>query len=71
LTKVYVKINQLSVAVFIRGGLSLSIEALKIIEEQSATPTDLQNNLAVVDECGNKGIIIKRSTLGIKKCHLQ
>jgi len=37
------------------GKLSMSINALRVIEEQSAEPEDLQKNMGVVDECGNKG----------------
>jgi len=40
------------------GGLSLSIEAWRVIEDASATPEILQTNMAVADECGNKGIYI-------------
>jgi hypothetical protein len=35
------------------GKLNLPIEALRVIEESSATPDDLQMNLGYVDECGN------------------
>jgi hypothetical protein len=35
------------------GKLNLPIEALRIIEESSPNPDDLQTNIGYVDECGN------------------
>jgi hypothetical protein len=32
-------------------------EALRIMEEASPTDLELQNNMAIVDECGNAGEI--------------
>jgi len=40
----------------VAGNFSWSIELLQIIEEQSKTDVDLQENLKVADECGGKGI---------------
>jgi hypothetical protein len=42
----------------VAGNFSWSIELLQIIEEQSKTDGDLQENLKVADECGGKGISI-------------
>jgi hypothetical protein len=47
------------------GKLSLSIDALLIIEQQSKNDAELQNNLAVADECGNLGKVRK---IGISYC---
>jgi hypothetical protein len=41
---------------FVAGKFSWSIEVLQIIEEQSKTDQDLQENLRVADECSKKGI---------------
>jgi hypothetical protein len=35
----------------------LSILALRIIEDNSADENDLQTNIGLVDECGNKGVV--------------
>jgi hypothetical protein len=35
------------------GQLELPIESLRIIEESSSTPAEMQTNLGYVDECGN------------------
>jgi hypothetical protein len=40
------------------GKLTLTIDALQIIELQSKNDAELQNNLAVADECGNLGKFI-------------
>jgi len=41
------------------GGLTLPIDALRIVEEQSASnpkpDESLQTNLEILDECGKKG----------------
>lgn len=37
------------------GQFTLTIDALRVIEEQSATLDDLQTSMGVVDECGNPG----------------
>lgn len=34
------------------GNLAMSIEMLRLIERNSDNATDLQNNFALVDECG-------------------
>jgi hypothetical protein len=41
---------------FVAGNFTWSIELFQIIEEQSKTDEDLQENLKVADECGRKGI---------------
>jgi hypothetical protein len=38
-----------------QGKLSLTIDALQIIELQSKNDAELQNNFATADECGNLG----------------
>jgi hypothetical protein len=40
---------------FVAGKFAWSLEVLQIIEEQSKTDQDLQENLRVADECGGKG----------------
>jgi hypothetical protein len=35
------------------GKLNLPIEALRIIEESSSNPDEMQTNMGYVDECGN------------------
>jgi hypothetical protein len=42
----------------IAGELQMSISALQVLEEQSTSPENLQNNFDFVDECGNKGIML-------------
>jgi hypothetical protein len=41
------------------GQFTLTIDALRVIEEQSGTLEDLQTNMGVVDECGNPGFLNK------------
>jgi len=50
--------------------LSLSIDALLIIEQQSSSPEDLQKNLEIVDECGNKGLLKIPKSAVYFKCNL-
>jgi hypothetical protein len=38
------------------GQFTLTIDALRVIEEQSTTLEDLQTNVGIVDECGNPGL---------------
>jgi hypothetical protein len=35
------------------GKLNLPIEALRVIEDGSSTPEEMQTNMGVIDECGN------------------
>jgi len=37
------------------GGLTLSIDALRVVEEAAADENALQTNMQIVDECGNLG----------------
>jgi hypothetical protein len=48
----------------------MSVEMFLLIEENSATPPDLQNNLAIADECGTSSnkIIISQFKKHIKLC---
>jgi hypothetical protein len=40
---------------YLAGSLSLSIEALRNIEEFSSSPEDMQTKMDYIDECGNRG----------------
>jgi hypothetical protein len=35
------------------GKLNLPLDALRVIEESSSTPEEMQKNMGFVDECGN------------------
>jgi hypothetical protein len=35
------------------GKLNIPIESLRIIEESSASPDEMQTNFGYIDECGN------------------
>jgi bacterioferritin-associated ferredoxin len=36
------------------GNLNLNIEALRVIEDGSSSPEEMQKNMGVADECGNR-----------------
>jgi len=35
------------------GKLNLPIEALRVLEDGSTTPEEMQKNMGFIDECGN------------------
>jgi hypothetical protein len=42
------------------GKLNLPIESLRIIEEGSSSPDEMQTNMGYVDECGNPSTTARR-----------
>jgi hypothetical protein len=47
---------------FLAGSLTLSVEALRVIEDLALSDDDLQTKYTFVDECGRKGISVNNIT---------
>jgi hypothetical protein len=53
------------------GKLNLPLESLRVIEESSSTPEEMQKNMGFVDECGNPSMATCYKSMHLFKNSLQ